>query len=114
MEQASRGFRLSPFDPAVKPTAGSVVGAASDFAALEFDFSRCPSQRGDRSAGAPEFAAIGPRSVAAFHYVALSATHLDCILGDPNAPDYMPPNGVIVPGRKLLLPGRSSMGHQGR
>ena len=98
MERASNGFRLSPFDPAVKPATGNAAGTASGFAAIEIDYSRCPSQRGGSFAEAPEFAAIGAKSVAAFNYVALSATHLDCMLGDPNAPDYMPPNGVIVPG----------------
>jgi competence protein ComGC len=102
MERASNGFTLSPFDPAVKSNTGNTPSAASNFASLKFDFSRCPSQRGSQLTNAPEFAASGPNSVAAFNYVALSATHLDCMLGDRNAGDYIVPNGVLIPGPTIV------------
>jgi competence protein ComGC len=102
MQRASNGFTLSPFDPAVKPNIGNTPSAASSFASQKFDFSRCPSQRGSQFTNAPEFAVGGPNSVAAFSYVALPATHLDSMLGDRNAADYIAPNGVLIPGPTIV------------
>jgi competence protein ComGC len=113
IELASKKFTLSPFDPAVKREVGIASNAASDFAAQELHYFHCPSQRGSPFAGAPEFVAIGPKSVVGSNYVALSATHLDCMLGDPSGPDHTPPNGVIVPGPEIVslksIVGKKSM-----
>ena len=102
MERVSGGFVLSPFASEMKPNIGSAAGQARTFAAQEFSFHRCPSQSGGRFASAPEYVIGAPDVVARSSYVALSATHLDCILGNSDVPDYVPPNGVIVPGPTIV------------
>jgi hypothetical protein len=102
IEQTSKNFTLSPFDPRVKPSTKNTATATAHFVSLEFPYSHCPSKRGDWFATAPEFVGFGPKAVTAFNYVALSATHLDCMLGDPTATDFIEPNGILVPGPSVI------------
>lgn len=95
LAQGSRGFSRSPFAP-------EMVGTTAE-SARQFSMFQCPSRRSQRDfAAAPEFVAVGKSAVASVDYVALSATHLDCILGDPDSPEYLAANGVMIPGPTVI------------
>lgn len=100
LSQASQQFKNPPFDPKINAIPSNLQGNAGPqaYSAISISGYRCPSFTGDEFATAPEYVALGQNAVATTNYVPLSATHLDCILGNPNAPGYTPPNGMIIPG----------------
>ena len=102
IERESKNFTLPPFDPSVKPPPYAFANTPPSFAAIDLDALRCPSRSTEEFAAAPEYAALGKNMVSGCSYVALSATHLDCMLGNPKAPDYIEPNGILIPGPTVI------------
>jgi hypothetical protein len=98
IEHQTDGFKLSPFDPNVKSGVIGSNGSLAPMGASPIDAFKCLSRNSGDFATAPEYVSIGKQYVARCSYVAVSATHLDCMLGDPNSSDHVPPNGIIIPG----------------
>lgn len=98
----SNDFTTPAFDPAISQDLLHPSRARKRYSAIVLTCERCPDKWQPEHATASEYRALGKDVVAGCNYVALSATHLDCILGDPQAPNYIPPNGVIVPGPQII------------